>query len=105
MCLSATGINEKSFDTGGRQCPGDMLLIMSSSWLSRKKSPRKNGLYSLYVHKAIAFETAGRTFLEVYDPPRRVTYFVNFFTFSCTDSSRGDGEALEVRDRAPLIAS
>ncbi|KAL3855372.1 hypothetical protein ACJMK2_014583 [Sinanodonta woodiana] len=63
---------------GGKRCPGDMLLVLSSTWLSKKNSKSHKGLYSLYVHKAIAFGVAGQTFLETYIPPRRATYFMNF---------------------------
>ncbi|KAK3584400.1 hypothetical protein CHS0354_010176 [Potamilus streckersoni] len=56
-----------------------MLLVLSSTWLS-KISKSNKGLYSLYVHKAIAFGVAGQTVFETYAPPRRVTYFMNVFT-------------------------
>jgi len=82
---------------GGRQCSGDMLLVMSASWLSKRTSPLKNGLCSLYVHKAISFESSQRTYLDTFDPPRRVTYLVNLFTRGATDNLRDDAEELEVR--------
>ncbi|KAL3855373.1 hypothetical protein ACJMK2_014584 [Sinanodonta woodiana] len=63
---------------GGKRCPGDMLLVLSTTWLSKKNSKSHKRLYSLYVHKAIAFGVAGQTFLETYIPPRRATYFMNF---------------------------
>ncbi|KAK3602003.1 hypothetical protein CHS0354_024783 [Potamilus streckersoni] len=90
---------------GGRRCPGDMLLILSSSWLSKKKSETKQSLYSLYVHKAIAFAEAGQTYLETYSPPRRTTYFVNFFTKACTNGARNDGEAVEALLDCPTSSS
>ena len=73
------------------------MLIMSTSWISKSKSPLKSGLYSLYVHKAISFESNGRSYLDTFDPPRRVTYLVNMFTRGATDDMRDDGEELEVR--------
>lgn len=41
---------------GGRQCPGDMLLVMSPSWILKDKSHKGEGLHSLYVKKAIVFD-------------------------------------------------
>ncbi|KAK3084557.1 hypothetical protein FSP39_015338 [Pinctada imbricata] len=80
---------------GARQCPGVMLLILSTSWISKERSRGDPNLFSLFVHKAVTFDTAGRTFLDVFDPPRKVTYFVNFFTDGCTDGQRKDGEPIE----------
>ena len=62
--------------SGGRQCPGDVMLVMSRSWLSKEKSDRKDGLNALFVHKAITFGSDGRSFLDQFEPPRRVTYFM-----------------------------
>ncbi|KAK3586588.1 hypothetical protein CHS0354_027723 [Potamilus streckersoni] len=90
---------------GGRCCPGDMLLVLSTAWLSKRKSETKQGLYSLYVHKAIAFAEAGQTYLETYSPPRRTTYFVNFFTRACTNGARNDGEAIEALLDCPTSSS
>ncbi|KAK3586596.1 hypothetical protein CHS0354_027737 [Potamilus streckersoni] len=90
---------------GGRRCPGNMLLILSTTWLSKKKSEIKEGLYSLYVHKAIAFGVAGQTYLETYSPPRRVTYFVNFFTKACTNGQRHDGKQVEADLDCPASSS
>jgi len=90
---------------GGVQCPGDMLLILSTTWLTKEKSVLKNGSCSLFVHKAITFESAGRTFIDVYNPPRRVTYLINFFTRGCTDGARDDGEELESDLDCPMSSS
>ena len=81
---------------GGRQCPGDMLLVMSTTWISKQCSDHHPNLFSLFVHKAVTFDLAGRTFLDVFDPPRKVTYFVNFFTRGCTDGQRDDGAEIEL---------
>ncbi|CAE1245262.1 CRNS1 [Acanthosepion pharaonis] len=70
--------------SGGEQCPGDMLLILSHSWCRKLPSPSLANKYSLYVHQAVTFHKGGYSFLERYSPPRRVTYFVNFFTNACT---------------------
>ncbi|XP_056016252.1 carnosine synthase 1-like isoform X1 [Ostrea edulis] len=90
---------------GGRRCPGDMLLVMSKSWLTVSPSNHDPTLNTLYVHKAITFDTGGRTFIDVFDPPRRVTYFVNFFTRAITDGQTGDGEGLEVNLDCPMSSS
>ncbi|KAL3855360.1 hypothetical protein ACJMK2_014575 [Sinanodonta woodiana] len=90
---------------GSRRCPGNSLLVLSTTWLSKMKSETREGLCSLYVHKAIAFGLAGRTFLETYKPPRRVTYFVNFFTKACTDGQRHDGMQVEADLDCPMSSS
>lgn len=90
---------------GSRQCPGDMLLVLSLSWVSKVPSDVQEGLYSLYVHKAISFEDRGRSFIDVFHPPRRVTHLVNYFTRSCTDGQRNDGEAIEKGLDCPMSSS
>eukprot|EP00063_Salmo_salar_P093161 XP_014067996.1 PREDICTED: carnosine synthase 1-like [Salmo salar] len=54
----------------GQRSPGDALLCLCPSWLSRSSS-------SLLVHKAVTFDLGGRTFLSNFNPPRRVTYFLS----------------------------
>ena len=44
---------------GGRKCPGDMLLVMSPTWLIKDKSEDKEGLHSLYLKEAITFDRCG----------------------------------------------
>ncbi|KAK3586593.1 hypothetical protein CHS0354_027730 [Potamilus streckersoni] len=90
---------------GAGQCPGSMLLVLSTTWLSKKKSETKEGLYSLYIHKAISFGRAGQTYLETYNPPRRATYFVNFFTKACTNGQRHDGKQVEADLDCPMSSS
>lgn len=90
---------------GGRRCPGDMLLVMSKSWITVVPSDLDPSMNKLLVHKAISFESGGRSFIDVFDPPRRVTYFVNFFTRSITDGQTGDGEDLEVNLECPMSSS
>jgi hypothetical protein len=60
---------------GGRQCPGDMLLVMSPSWIVKDKSDKGEGLHSLYVKKAIVFDRGGFSFIDVFRVPRKCTYF------------------------------
>ncbi|KAJ8015335.1 hypothetical protein DPEC_G00025050 [Dallia pectoralis] len=62
----------------GQRSPGDALLCLSPSWLTRSSS-------SLLVHKAVMFDLGGRTFLSNFDPPRRVTYFL-----SCEPWAKGE---------------
>ena len=87
---------------GGRQCPGNVHLILSTSWLTRK--PEKDGRCELFINKAITFETE-RTYLDVFEPPRRVTYLMNYFTACVTDGKRCDGEALEQNLICPMSSS
>lgn len=90
---------------GGRQCPGDMLLVMSPTWLIKEKSERSEGLKTLYVRKAITFDRGGFSYLDIFETPRKCTYFVNFFTRSCTDGQRNDGEAIELDLDCPMSSS
>nr|XP_034981652.1 carnosine synthase 1 [Zootoca vivipara]XP_034981663.1 carnosine synthase 1 [Zootoca vivipara] len=64
---------------GGNQCPGNMLLCLSPTWLSKAPSESHPGESSLLVFKAVTFELGGRTTLEEFAPPRRVTYFTGCF--------------------------
>ncbi|KAL3855367.1 hypothetical protein ACJMK2_014578, partial [Sinanodonta woodiana] len=106
ICMLSSPVECMSILTeGGNQCPGNMLLVLSTTWLSKKKSETKDGFYSLYVHKAIAFGVSGHSFLETYDPPRRVTYFVNFFTKACTNGQRHDGKDVEAYLDCPMSSS
>jgi len=74
-----------------------MLLVLSMTWLSRGKTSAGCGdVDSLFVHKAIAFKRGGRSSIELYNPPRRVTYLINQLTAICTDGLRADGDQLEV---------
>ncbi|XP_029646820.1 carnosine synthase 1 [Octopus sinensis] len=90
---------------GGEQCPGNMLLVLSDSWLSKEPSSTQSSKFSLYVNKAIAFYKGGHTCLEMYQPPRRVTYFVNFFTANCTGNAHTEGEDLEQNLDCPMSSS
>ncbi|KAG7275746.1 hypothetical protein CRUP_009849 [Coryphaenoides rupestris] len=58
----------------GQRSPGDALLCLSPSWLSSSSSSSSS---SLMVHKAVTFDLGGRTFLSIFDPPRKVTYFLS----------------------------
>ena len=90
---------------GGRQCPGDMLLVMSPTWIVKDKSGQTEGLHSLFVKKAIVFDRGGLSYIDVFEKPRKCTYFVNFFTRSCTDGQRSDGEEIETDLDCPMSSS
>ncbi|XP_064613939.1 carnosine synthase 1-like isoform X2 [Liolophura sinensis] len=93
---------------GGRQCPGDMILVMSTTWLSKAPSDDRCGhsdSHTLYVHKGITSDRAGNTFIDCFDPPRRVTYFMDFFTNACTSRQRCDGEEVERHLECPMSSS
>ncbi|XP_063411396.1 carnosine synthase 1-like [Mytilus trossulus] len=51
---------------GGRQCPGEMLLVMSPTWLIKDKSNKGEGQHSLFVKKAIVFDRTGTSFIDVF---------------------------------------
>jgi len=92
---------------GGRQCPGDLILVLSTTWLSKVPSTEhgKEEAYELYVNKGISSDRGGNTFIDTYDPPRRVTYFVDFFTEGCTSGQRCDGEEIERHLVCPMSSS
>ncbi|XP_074854164.1 carnosine synthase 1 [Carettochelys insculpta] len=56
-----------------------MLLCLSPSWLTKVPSEQHAGESSLMVSKAVSFERGGRTCLDEFSPPRRVTYFLGSF--------------------------
>jgi len=84
------------FMLGGTQLPGAFHAILSSSWLTKEPSEDEPGRFSLWVHKAITFHSAGITYLEEFKKPRRVTYLVNYFTDVTTSGERNDGAQIEV---------
>ena len=90
---------------GGRTCPGDMLLVMSSTWLSFEESDRGNNLKTMYVNKSITFDRGGITYLDVFSPPRRVTYFMDLFNQGITDGQQNNGEELAKNLDCPTFSS
>ncbi|MBN3296567.1 CRNS1 synthase, partial [Amia calva] len=60
----------------GCRSPGDSLLCLSPSWLSRPSSSSSPNDSHLLVHRAVIFDLGGRTHLLTFIPPRRVTYFL-----------------------------
>ncbi len=82
-----------------------MLLVMSLSWVEMTPSQKSDGLQSLYVHKAVTFEAGGRTYLDVFTPPRRATYVANYFTATLTQGRRDDGSALDGTLDCPTLYS
>ncbi|KAM6953632.1 carnosine synthase 1-like [Aplochiton taeniatus] len=66
----------------GRRSPGDALLCLSPSWLSRSSS-------ALMVHRAVTFDLGGRTFLSSFNPPRKVTYFLSCDPWVKEEVTRG----------------
>ncbi|KAM9148562.1 carnosine synthase 1 [Pangshura tecta] len=80
---------------GSSQCPGNMLLCLSPSWLAKVPSEQHPGESSLLVSKAVSFELGGCTCLDEFSPPRRVTYFMGSFG-PCKEHGQSAGEL--VRD-------
>ncbi|WAR10869.1 CRNS1-like protein [Mya arenaria] len=102
ICVAFLHIHYESLGMlleGGRQLPGGFHMILSTSWLTKEPSKDQNGLFSLFVHKAITFHSGGVTKLEEFVKPRRVTYLVNYFTDVCTRAERNDGPELEPSGR------
>ncbi|XP_052793311.1 carnosine synthase 1-like [Mya arenaria] len=65
---------------GARQVSDAFHLVLSASWLST--APTDTGSEEVFLHKAVTFGRNGSTYLDVFQPPRRVTYFLQ--------SCRGD---------------
>ncbi|XP_052814341.1 carnosine synthase 1-like isoform X2 [Mya arenaria] len=108
ICVAFLHIHYESLGMlleGGRQLPGGFHMILSTSWLTKEPSKDQNGLFSLFVHKAITFHSGGVTKLEEFVKPRRVTYLVNYFTDVCTRAERNDGPELERGLDCPMSSS
>ncbi|WAQ97738.1 CRNS1-like protein [Mya arenaria] len=75
-----TGCEEK-VDVAVLAPPEDCIgLLLEASWLST--APTDTGSEEVFLHKAVTFGRNGSTYLDVFQPPRRVTYFLQ--------SCRGD---------------
>ncbi|XP_078515348.1 carnosine synthase 1-like [Lissotriton helveticus] len=64
---------------GGNLCPGNMLLCLSTTWLSKVPSKSHPDQCTLLVQKAVTFDLGGRSYLDEFTTPRRVTYFTASF--------------------------
>ncbi|XP_072279361.1 carnosine synthase 1 [Pyxicephalus adspersus] len=58
---------------GVRQCPGKIFLCLSTSWFC-PSPPTSACPPPLFIKQAITFDFGGRTFLDTFSPPRKVTY-------------------------------
>ncbi|KAM3913638.1 carnosine synthase 1 [Leptodactylus fuscus] len=58
---------------GARQCPGKMVLCLSTSWFC-PPPPSPATTSPLLIKQAVTFDLGGRTYLDTFSPPRRVTY-------------------------------
>ncbi|XP_040290571.1 carnosine synthase 1 [Bufo bufo] len=58
---------------GARQCPGKILLCLSTSWFC-PAPPSPATTVPLFIKQAVTFDLGGRTYLDTFSPPRRVTY-------------------------------
>ncbi|XP_075439900.1 carnosine synthase 1 isoform X2 [Ascaphus truei] len=72
---------------GARQCPGNTLLCLSPSWFC-PQPPASAPPLPLYIRQAVTFDLGGRTFLDAFSPPRRVTYLL---CLGGAQSLRGEG--------------
>ncbi|XP_060602022.1 carnosine synthase 1-like isoform X2 [Ruditapes philippinarum] len=90
---------------GGKQVPDGFHLVMSPSWLSKVQSADDPALSSLMMHKSISFHENGASYIDEYDPPRKVTYFVNYFTDTITSGHRSDGVDIEKNLDSPMSSS
>ncbi|KAM4033407.1 carnosine synthase 1 [Anomaloglossus baeobatrachus] len=58
---------------GAKQCPGKILLCLTTSWFC-PASPTSATIAPLFIKQAVTFDYGGRTYLDTFSPPRRVTY-------------------------------
>lgn len=90
---------------GGKTLPDAFHLVFSPSWLSKIPTEEDENLYTLWLHKSISFHANGQTFIDEYQPPRKVTYFVNYFTENTTSGQRNDGPEIERGLECPMSSS
>lgn len=83
---------------GGRQATCAVFLVLTPDWLEKRDG-------DLYLHKGIWFDSQHQGYCDSFEPPRRVTYFANFFTFSATTGVRNDGVPLEEGLNCPMSSS
>ena len=67
---------------------------MTSSWMTRQPSPDQPDMDTLYLHKALTANAGGQTYLDVFQPARRVTYLVNHLLGVVKEFRRTEGEEL-----------
>ncbi|KAJ8382375.1 hypothetical protein SKAU_G00031530 [Synaphobranchus kaupii] len=83
LCVLGSPLPHLSFLLqAGQVSPGDSLLCLSPSWVSRVST-------SLMVHKAVTFDLGGRTTLLTFSPPRRVTYLLTCDPWAAQEVTRG----------------
>ena len=81
---------------GARQHRESVFLVLSHTWLERKGE-------EMYLHKGIWMNhETSQAFLDFYSPPRRVTYFANFFTKIATYDKHDEGEHLAKGLKCPM---
>ena len=81
---------------GARQQREAVFLVLNPLWLERVDD-------DLYLKKGIwmSFDTS-QVYLDQYNPPRRVTYFANFFTKISTFGRHDEGEHLSKGLNCPM---
>ena len=84
---------------GGEQLRESVFLCVSHTWLERDGG-------TLLMHKGAWLDAStGQAYVDRYSPPRKVTYFANFFTTTATFGERTEGEPLEDGVDCPLSLS
>ncbi|XP_052234453.1 carnosine synthase 1-like isoform X2 [Dreissena polymorpha] len=89
----------------GNQVSDSMHLIFSESWVLKKPSLESPGLYELFILKAITFHKGGVTYIDEFNPPRKCTYLINFFTNAATSGLTDWGTELEKNLDIPMSSS
>ncbi|KAH3712255.1 hypothetical protein DPMN_071943 [Dreissena polymorpha] len=51
-----------------------------NTWVSKQPHKKKAGLYELFIFKAITFHKGGLTYIDEFNPPRKCTCLINYFT-------------------------
>lgn len=56
-------------------------MVLESAWLERKplalRDSGSGATYALYISTGVSVDSGGQAWLEHFDPPREVTYFVD----------------------------
>ncbi|KAH3754497.1 hypothetical protein DPMN_189172, partial [Dreissena polymorpha] len=89
----------------GKQVSDSMHLIFKETWISKKPSKEKPGLYELFILKAITFHKGGVTYIDEFNPPRKCTYLINFFTSAATSGLTDWGTEMEKNLDIPMSSS
>eukprot|EP01013_Petalomonas_cantuscygni_P007094 TRINITY_DN1866_c0_g1_i1.p1 TRINITY_DN1866_c0_g1~~TRINITY_DN1866_c0_g1_i1.p1 ORF type:complete len:1044 (+),score=311.26 TRINITY_DN1866_c0_g1_i1:216-3347(+) len=68
----------------GGKSPGTVFLALAHTWIDRIGD-------DLWLHQGISADASGQLTMQRFEPPRRITYFANFFTSAASYRTRDEG--------------